>query len=248
MSDIVWKVLVSVVASGITGAVVWLGQRALWHSRRRRKGRFFGLRKDEECLLVVPRQPSSDSARSVDREDVVALLELAGLLNECGARWRVVFHDQATEGLGRRAEFSIAGTEANTRTATHLRVALPGVAIAPWVSGDPGRLAIRVGAHTFSYEPRVAEHALLAKIAGPALRRPVFLICGQTATANQGAIDWLIEHRRELARGHGLDGSFAVVVRVVHPSVYGRHTVQLVRDVTGDAFAGLPSHVEQDPA
>ena len=244
MSDAAWNVLINILASGITGALVWLGQRGLAQRRLRRKGRFFGLRRGEECLLVIPKHPGSQRDRSVNREDVVVLLDLSGLLQECGARPRVLFHDQAGRGIGLTAEFCIGGPAANSRSAAHMRLALPGLAVDPYESGDPHRLALRVGADVYLYEPGVIEHALLAKIAAPSLPRPVFLVCGQTAIANQGAVDYLLAHRRELVRAYGLDGRFALVTRVVQPADYGRHAVELVRDATADVFAPLAGHVD----
>lgn len=237
MSDAAWNVLINIVASGITGAVVWLGQRALWGRRVRRRGRFFGLRRGEECLLVVPHHPSSPRERSVNRDDVVVLLELSGLLEGCGARPRVVFHDQAVEGMGQSAEFCIGGPSANARSAAHLRRALPGLVIHPYDRHDPERLAFHIGGEVYLYEEGVTEHAVVAKIAGPGMRRPVFVICGQTATANQGAVDYLLAHRPELVREHGLDGRFGLVLRIVQPAAYGRHSVELARDATRELFA-----------
>jgi hypothetical protein len=236
--DVAWNILINVVASGLTGAVVWLAQRSLWHRRQRRRGLFFGLRRGEECLLVVPRHPGSERDHSVNRDDVVVLLELSGLLRECNAVPRVVFHEQATEGLGHRAEFSIGGPTANIRTAAHLRWMMPALTIVPFVRGDPERLTIRIGPDAYRWEPGVFEYAVLAKLAGPTLRRPVFVLCGQTPVANQGAVDYLLSHRRELARAHGLEGSFGLVIRVVNPSVYGRHAVELVQDVTAHILTG----------
>ena len=185
---------------------------------------------------MIPKHPGSQRDRSVNRDDVVVLLDLSGLLQECGSRPRVLFHDQAGKGIGLTAEFCIGGPTANARSAAHMRLALPGLTVDPYEPGNPNRLALRVGPDVYLYEPGVSELAVLVKIAGPTLARPVFLVCGQTATANQGAVDYLLSHRRELIRAHGLDGRFALVVRVVQPADYGRHTVELVRDATTDVF------------
>ena len=64
------------------------------------------------------------------------------------------------------------------------------------------------------------------------------VLCGgQTATANQGAVDYLLAHRPELVREHGLDGRFGLVLRIVQPAAYGRHSVELARDATRELFA-----------
>ena len=76
---------------------------------------------------------------------------------------------------------------------------------------------------------------MLAKAFGPGHR--VFVLDGQTAAANRGAARYLARNHRELRRTHGTDGRFCLVVRIVDPSVYGDDFVQLVADVTADAFA-----------
>jgi hypothetical protein len=235
MSDTAWNILINVVSSALVGTAVWLGQRALWRRRLRRRRQFFGLQPGADCLLVVNRH-ASGSERSVHRADVAALLQLSGLLYECGARPQVIFHDQATEGLGLRTEFCIGGPSSNARTAAHLRRGLPGVTIGPYAR-DEDSLTIRVASWAYPCEHDVAEYAVLARIAGPAQERPVFVVSGQTAIANQGAVGYLVSHRRDLVRAHGLEGRFCLVLRVVEPPVYGPNLVELVRDVTAEAFA-----------
>jgi hypothetical protein len=234
MFDSAWNVLLNIVASAVTGVAVWLGQRALWRRRLERKRRFFGLRAGEDCVLVVNRHHSSPSERSVNRTDVSALLLLAGLLAECGARPQVLFHDQPTEGLGRKTEFCLGGPSSNARTAAHLRWGVPGLTMD--TDRDPEGLAIRVASETYRRERDVLEYAALARIAGPGHDRPVFVIAGQTAIANQGAVGYLESHWRELARTHGLNGSFCLVLRVLEPPVYGPNLVEVARDVTAAAF------------
>ena len=237
VTDSAWNVLLNIVASVITGTAVWLGQRALWRRRLRRRRRFFGVGADEDCLLVVNRHASSPSDRSVHRTDVVALLELSGVLRECGARTEVIFHDQATEGLGLRTEFCVGGPGSNTRTAAHLRWGLPGLTMES-SAAQFERATIRVGSEAYVRQPDLVEHVVLARIVRPGQRRPVFLVCGQTAVANRAGVGYLVSHQRELVRAHGLDGRFCLVLRVLEPGVYGPNLVELVGDVTAEAFAG----------
>lgn len=49
---------------------------------------------------------------------------------------------------------------------------------------------------------------------------------------------------QELVHAHGLDGRFALVIRVVQPADHGRHAVELVRDATADVFAPLTGHLD----
>jgi hypothetical protein len=234
MLDSAWNVLLNVVASAITGVAVWLGQRALWRRRLERKRRFYGLRPGEDCVLVVNRHHSSPRDSSVNRTDVSALLLLAGVLAECGARPRVLFHDQPSDDLGERTEFCLGGPSSNVRTVAHLRQRLPGVSMP---ERDPEGPVIRVAADVFRVERDVAVHVLLAKLPGRGRSGPVFVISGLTALANQAAVGYLTARWRELARAHGLDGAFCLVLRVVEPAVYGPSLVELVLDATATAFA-----------
>jgi hypothetical protein len=238
MFDSAWNILLNVVASAITGVAVWLAQRALWRRRLERKRRFFGLRPGEECVVVVNRHHSSPRESSVNRTDVTALLLLAGVLAECGARPRVLYHDQPSESQADRAEFCLGGPASNARTVAHLRQRLPGVSMP---ERDPDGAVIRVAADTFPRERGVAEHALVAKLPARGGARPIFVISGQTAIANQGATGYLTSHWAELARAHGVDGPFCLVVRIVEPGVYGPSMVELALDATATAFERPPA-------
>lgn len=230
---------INIAAGLLTAITLWLVQ---WSLRRRRINRtreFFGLAPDTECLLVVNRHASSTSDHSVHRRDVFALLELAGLIKQCGARAEVVGHDEVRRGFGERAEFSIGGPGSNTRTAAHLEWKLPGVAF-PRTS-DARSLTINVGDDVYRREAGVAEYVLFAKITGTEQSRPVFLICGQTAVTNQAAVRYLVANERKLARKYGTKKSFCVMLKVINPEAYGPDVVEWVGDVTDKAFNPLRS-------
>ncbi len=225
----VWGVVINVVSSALTGSAVWLIQRVVSRRRLRRKQRFFGLSDGADCLLVVNRHPASRNDYSVNRTDVFALLELSALLKECGARSEVLFHDQVSRGLGRKAD-----------TIAHLRWRLPGLTMARHAQ-EPSALTIRVGGHEYPRVPDVIEYVALAKIVDAEHERPVFLVCGQTATTNQAAVGYLVSRHRALARTYGSGGRFCLVLRVIDPLVYGPNMLELVRDVTDEAFAPGPA-------
>jgi hypothetical protein len=231
-----WNIALNVIASAITGSVVWLAGR-LWRLRSlRRKQLFFGLDSGADCLLTVPRHASSPRENSMHRTDAAALLELAGVIESCGARAEVIFHDQTYQGPGGKTEFCFGGPEANHRTEAHLRSALPGVRFALYEAENPQPPATTVGTETYQADSGKLEYAVLAKITRAA-HRPVFLIGGQTSTANRAAGRFLISHYRDLAGTHGPSGRFCVVLRVVEPGVYGPSVVELVRDATTEAFS-----------
>ncbi|MDH6580097.1 hypothetical protein [Kitasatospora sp. MAP5-34] len=241
MTDSVLNVLLGLVASAISAGLGWLAQTL---RRRRRLGRvqeFFGMPAGTQCLLVVNHHTASTSSKSVSRNDVHALMELAALVKECGARADIVAHDQVRQGLGGQAEFCLGGPASNQRTAAHLASWLPGVAFA----AEPGRphldtIAVGDEKYRFELDPGASgagTYVLLARLhAGPG-SRPVFLIAGQTATANHAAVRYLTTNHRQLAHRHDADGTFALVLRVVNPGAYGPDVVELASDITAKAIA-----------
>ncbi|MER5862707.1 hypothetical protein [Kitasatospora sp. NPDC002040] len=239
MIDSLLNLVLGLLASAISAALGWLAHTL---RRRRRLGRvreFFGLPGGTECLLVVNRHTAVTSSKSVSRNDVYALMELAALVKECGAQADLVSHDEVRQGLGSKAEFCLGGPESNERTAAHLRNWLPGVGFTP-AAGPPYGSTIAVGDETFRFESAEGQkqaYVLLARVHAAVGSRPVFLIAGQTATSNHAAVRYLTSRHGQLARRHGRDGGFALVLRVVNPDAYGPDVVQLASDVTAKAFA-----------
>ncbi|MGW4647786.1 hypothetical protein [Kitasatospora sp. NPDC004289] len=234
MLDSLLNVVLGLLASAISAGLGWIAHTL---RRRRRTGRvraFFGMPAGSECLLVVNRHTGASSSKSVSRSDVYALMELAALIKECGAQADVTAHDQVRQGLGDKAEFCLGGPESNERTAAHLRNWLPGVSFTS-VPGGPYGSAIAAGDREFHFEAagdRSSSYVLLARIRAAEESRPVFLIAGQTATSNHAAVRYLIAHRAQLARSHGRDATFALVLRVVNPKAYGPDVVELAADIT----------------
>lgn len=239
MTDSVLNVLLGLVASAISAGLGWLAQTL---RRRRRLGRireFFGMPDGTECLVVVNHHTASGSSKSVSRNDVYALMELAALVKECGADADIVAHDQVRQGLGSKAEFCLGGPASNHRTAAHLTSWLPGVSF----TAEPDRTywdTIAVDGEEYRYEhdsaaPCGSSYVLLARLHAAQGSRPVFLIAGQTATSNHAAVRYLTANHRQLARRHGADGTFVLVLRVVNPGAYGPDVVELASDVTAKA-------------
>ncbi|WP_081952251.1 hypothetical protein [Kitasatospora phosalacinea] len=241
MTDGVLNVVLGLAASAISAGLGWLAQTL---RRRRRLGRqraFFGLPANGEALLVVNRQASAPDVKSVARDDVYALMELAALVRECGARATLTGHDEVRQGLGDKSEFCVGGPAGNKRTAAHLESWLPGVAFVspPAEVGHPVHTLL-VGSREFRFltaseEPGQRAHVLLARIHPRAGSRPVFVIAGQTAVSNHAGARYLAANHRTLSREHGRDGAFAVVLRVVNARAYGPDVVELEADVTAAA-------------
>ncbi|WP_186459521.1 hypothetical protein [Saccharopolyspora dendranthemae] len=71
--------------------------------------------------------------------------------------------------------------------------------------------------------------------------KPAFVICGQTSIANRAAARYLDAEFQRLKRAHGLRRRFCVLLRVIEPESYGPSVVELVRDVTTEAFTPSPA-------
>ncbi len=240
---------INLAASVIAGLAVWLAGRVRRRRRAARMRRFFGLGPGADCVIVAPRHAGSPSRHSVHQTDVAAMLEVAGIARDCDSRveLRVQGMSPRFDGaFGANTEFCVGGPDANTRTAAHLETFLPGVAIDRYQDvGDA--LHIRVGDDRFSRVPGVDEYVVLAKF--PTDGRTLFVVCGQTSTANRAAARYLLHHRDDLVGRHGLDGRFCLVLRVVRPRAYADRVVRVVADVTDTAFAGPPpGHAATAPA
>ncbi|MFD8554982.1 hypothetical protein ACFV08_26135, partial [Streptomyces fradiae] len=242
MDQDLWNIVLGVAASGLSASLGWLARTALSRRRLRRRQGFFGLPDDSDCLLVVNREAGGEG---VHRHDVFALLELSALIRDCGARPRIVRHDQAVEGFGDRTEFCLGGPMSNQRMAAHLRTLLPGLVLerGPGTSPD----LYRIGGETYRAEHGVSEYAVLARLTAGEGRRPVFLFCGQKAITNQAATRYLVRHHEELARRHKR-GSFALLLKVVNSEAYGPDVVELVADITDAATRPAPAPVPRPAA
>jgi hypothetical protein len=237
MSDDLRNLVLGLVSAAVCLAAGWFARGYLWQRRLRRKQRFFGLPADSECLLVVPRDPGS-RGWSVARHDAFALLELSAAIKECGAHAEVLAHDTAWQGFGARTEFCIGGPAENLRLGAHLRSMLPGVEINVDPAPGPDQSAITVGGTTYQLEKGAVEYVLLARLAAAGDTgndRPVFLFAGQRGIATQAAAHYLSRHHVRLARKHGVDSTFCLLLRVVNSQAYGSDVVELVADVTKPA-------------
>ncbi|MFC7549892.1 hypothetical protein [Plantactinospora sp. GCM10030261] len=223
--------LVNLASSVLAGVAVWTGQRMLRYHRRARMRAFFGIRPQAVCLLLLARHFSSRNPLSVHRQDVAAAVEVASIINDCGGRADLSLADTDPHRVGQLAEFCVGGPSANPRTAAHLRALLPGVSFGT----GPGPGQIEVGGQTYHRDRGVADYALIARVAGPAGGRPVFLIVGQTALANLAAARLLARDHRQLARRYGTDRDFCLVLRVVEPDSYGPDYTEIVADVSAAA-------------
>jgi hypothetical protein len=169
--------LINLLASVIAGTAVWLAGYVLRRRRLARERAFFGLAEGGSCLLVASRHASSPRENSVHRRDVAALVELATIVRECGARAVGVGEPEPAGEIGRLTEFCVGGPgDANPRTSTHLRAILPGVTYRVFDNAE-AKLALTVGGTEYLRTPDTT-YVLLARFWGPSGGCPVFLLGG----------------------------------------------------------------------
>ena len=227
--------MINLLASIIAGTAVWLAQFGIRRRRVNARRAFFGLPAMSTALLVTARHYSSPSDRSVHRRDVAALVELATLVRECGARADLIGGADVRPELGRLTEFCVGGPSANPRSAAHLRTALRGVTYQVGERG--GTKAFTVGGTDYVNTP-AETYAVLARFYAPGAPRPVFFLGGLTADGNNAAARHLGAHQRALLTAYGDDRPFCLVLRVREPEAYGTDFTELVADVSDVAFIG----------
>ncbi|MET8147769.1 hypothetical protein ACIBSW_28505 [Actinoplanes sp. NPDC049668] len=239
--------LINLLASVIAGTAVWLAGHVLRRRRLARERAFFGLTEGASCLLVVARHASSPRENSVHRRDVAALVELATIARECGARADRVGESEPAGEIGRQTEFCVGGPlTANPRSGVHLRTILRGVTFAS-VDADEPRLAFTVGGTEYARTPDTT-YVVLARFWGPGRGCPVFLLGGLTAGANLAAARYLAGRHRQLERQYGADRPFCLVLRIVEPAAYGTDFIDVAADVSAVAFEPAPAADPIGPA
>lgn len=241
MTEDVRNLVLGLIAVGISAVLGWLARGYLWKRRLRRKQAFFGLPDNAESLLVVNRDAGGPEL-TVVRQDVFALIELSGVIKECGGHAQVVAHDAAQQGFGERTEFCVGNPVANRRMAAHMHSLLPGVRVNSEPEPVPDRGAFQIGAERYRLEAGLTEYVILARLTADQGQeaRPVFLFCGQRAVTSQAATRYLARHHEKLARKHS-NNSFVLLLKVVNSQAYGPDVVELVADVTRAAQTPIPT-------
>jgi len=84
----------------------------------------------------------------------------------------------------------------------------------------------------FAGRPGEHEFALLARIAAGPGRRPLFVLAGQTATANLAAAYYLRSRAEELELEFSNKPSFCLILRVDAATVYGHELVEREADIS----------------
>lgn len=232
MSAAIVNIVIGLVTSVVSGSLVWLWQfvkkTRIWRSR----AAFFGLHPGDTCLIVMNHKWNAPG--STHQNDVHAMIDLATVATELGAKISVISCDDIRGGNADRTEFCIGGPGSNPRTTAHLASYVPGVRV---VSGETREsMAFIAGGQRFSYQQHQQEYAIVAKFIPSAATRPVILISGQTAITNRAAAHLLKCDYRQLMKAVASADRFCLVLRITASSVYGHEMVEVARDVSDVAF------------
>lgn len=234
MSDLAINLLASIIA----GVAVWLYQRTAQFQRVNRRKLFFGITKDAECIVSVPRHASSPRPNSVHRRDLAAVVEVAVIVEECSGEVDININSDGERDIGTATEFCIGGPLANNRTAAHLERFVPGFYMAPWP--EDRSLTMRLGTVKFHRAEHHEEYAFVIRIALPAPAvGPLWIICGQVAVTNQAAARYIRLNYKELRKQYGNKRSFCIALRVLDSHAYGHSQVQVAGDYTHLAFTEI---------
>ncbi|MEW2397372.1 hypothetical protein [Streptomyces sp. NPDC046862] len=229
------NVLVGLVTSFIGGGFVWLWERAKRARVLRRKADFFGLVPGETCFIVIG---NKHNARGVaDHKEIRAMIEVATLAGQLGCDVDTEAGDDFRGSNGDRTEFCVGGPlgDANPRTGGHLAAHVPGFSILPYGPGADS-VTFVIGGHRYPWLKNEVEYAVVAKFTPPEATRPVLVVCGQSALANQAAIHFLKRDHRQVAESLDSVDRFCVLIKVAGIGTYGFQGASLERDVTDAAF------------
>ena len=229
MSPVLENLVISIIASVITGVAVWLWNRTIRSRNLARKARFFGIRPGENCLLVMNHHPLKHNTMS--HGDIETLVDAVKIVREVGGEVTVAAFDKILEPAGSIAEFCIGGPAANQRTEVHIKNYLKGIEIHPYTD-DAESLCISAGDEKFRYQKGEKEFALLAKVFPNSKSHPVFLISGQTSMGNKAALYYLAQGYDGELRSKYDEQPFCLILELTSPWTYGYKSVKLTKDIS----------------
>jgi hypothetical protein len=227
----VLDLLTNLLAAGIGASLGWLVSYTQRRWSAHKAAGFLGLHRGASCRFVIARYRDQPAASI---RDLGAVVEAVSAIQPFQPVIEVI-DDGVSSPCGDVTEFCIGGPDSNRRTTVHLDKYLPGLRV--WSVQDEGhRLEIAADGETFRYERGKAEYAVLAKILPTPDGKPLFLVCGQSAQANRGALYYFrMHHDRRLRKEFGL-AQFCLIILVPSAPVFGYKMGELAANVTKAAF------------
>jgi len=232
ISPTLQDLLIGITTSVITGVAVWLWQKIQQSRLGNRKANFFGLKPNDECLVVLGNYRGQNAT---SHGDIDSMVEAVKIIHSIGYGVKVAPFDKAIESPGESSEICIGGPSSNDRTGTHLSAFFNEIHVNSH-DAPTDRLAIVTKKKVYRYESGEKEYALLSKFYPRVGGKPVFLICGQTAFATKGASYYLAKNFDDSIRKKYGNGEFCFIVRVISPWTFGHKSVELVDDISKFAF------------
>jgi hypothetical protein len=231
----VLNIVIGLVTSGLGGGAVWVWQRGKYSREFRRRTRFFGTSPGGTCIIVMNNKHGRPG--STHHHDVQAMIETTILAYELRCKITVKPSDEFRGSNEDSVEFCIGGPAhgSNVRTAGHLAHSLPGVIVHPF-SEEMHSLTIEVGNESYRWDRGNDEYALIAKFITPGARRPVILVCGQSALTNRAAVHYLRHSYRRIADSVASVDRFCVIVKVSSIRTYAFQGATFESDVSAAAF------------
>lgn len=227
--DLSINLLAAFIGAGVAWG--WSQMRRYWTLRR--GAAFFGLEPGANCRIVIGRYREMPASSS---RDIGAMIEALSAIQRFQPGIEGIDSD-TPQPVGDMTEFCIGGPDSNPRTEAHLRTYLTGIE-ARSVEDEGHRLEIRTVQNRFKYERGRVEYAVLARIIPSTTAKPLFLICGQTAQANRGALYFLRQHYDAHLRWRFRLQQFCLVIRIPSSFAYGYKMAEIAEDATETAFSG----------
>ncbi|AQS68943.1 hypothetical protein [Streptomyces pactum] len=230
------NIAIGLVTSLLGGGLVWLWERAKRTREVNKRAGFFGVRPGQTCLVVLGNKYNSPGTATY--RDIRAAMGLALLAGELGCDVLIESGDFRGSN-GDRTEFCVGGPAggSNLRTGGHLAAHLPGVTVHPYDATNPYSVAIEVGGEKYLFDRGNQEYVLVAKFVPEESGNPVFLVCGQSSTANLAAIHFLRREFTRVAEQISSVQRFCILIKVSGIGTYDHHRAALERDVSAAAFA-----------
>jgi hypothetical protein len=222
--------LVIAIVSGLLSALIYaVGGRFIRLRRIRQAAEWFGSMPGDNWVVLLPRFTGDD--RAVYYRLLEAVREITVLAESVRCSVHPELNDHMSE-LGDVTEFSVGGGGLEgTRPRVHLKTWVPSFRFR--YDGEIGPdtdFDIVLGDDVYPYTRGVSEYALLARFRPSPASRPVFLVSGQGARSDIGAVTFLRKNHAKLRDRFG-EGHFGLLLHIKESEKYGASLVSEVCEV-----------------